>query len=183
MFVSFQLKSVWDQGWCKHSDELNRTVMIYVMTETSLLENGPQIHQPERFFIWTLLTKSWTVDETWFFIKKPLLSAEIFVSWCWKMKFLKNKTYLFPYIASGTHGDYISFVFFVSVGCALQGKTQLSKGPWHDIVMVHPLMEVAAQRACLTSVLCPCFAHVVQSTEHHDSVSETTILCFFWFWF
>lgn len=116
------------------------------------------------FSILTLLTKSWIVDETWFFIKKPLLSVEIFVSWSWKMKFLKNKTYLFACIASETHEDYISVVLFVSVGCALQGKIQLSKESWHDIGMVHHLMETAAQSARLASMLCPCFAHVVQST-------------------
>lgn len=104
------------------------------------------------------------MDETWFFIKKPLLSVEIFVSWGWKMKFLKNKTYLFARIASETHEDYISVVLFVSVGCALQGKIQLAKESWHDIVMVHHLMETAAQSARLASMLCPCFAHVVQST-------------------
>lgn len=74
-----------------------------------------------------------------------------------KWNFWKTQ-HSFPYIASGTHGDYISIVFFVLVGCALQEKMQLSKGPWHDIVMVHPLLEIAAQRACLVSVLCPCFA-------------------------
>lgn len=45
------------------------------------------------------------------------------------MKFLKTKTYLFADIASETHGDYVSVVLFVLVGCVLQGKMQLSKGP------------------------------------------------------
>lgn len=95
------------------------------------------------------------------------------------MKFLKTKTYLFADIASETHGDYVSVVLFVLVGCVLQGKMQLSKGPWRGIVMVHPIMEIAARRACLARVMCPCFAHVVQSTEHHDTVSETSSLHFF----
>lgn len=43
------------------------------------------------------------------------------------MEFLKTKTYLFAYIVSETHGDYISVVLFVFVGCALQGKMQLPK--------------------------------------------------------
>lgn len=43
------------------------------------------------------------------------------------MKFLVNKTYLFAYVASETHGDYISVVLFVLVGCARQGKTALKR--------------------------------------------------------
>lgn len=69
----------------------------------------------------------------------------IFVSWGWKMKFLKTKACLFTCIASETHRDYISVVLFVLVGCALQGKMQLPSGSWYDIVMVHHLMEIAAQ--------------------------------------
>ena len=118
-----------------------------------------------------------------FSLKKHLLSVEIFVSWGWKMKFLKTKTYLFAYIASETHGDYISVVLFVLVGCALQGKMQLSNESWYDIVIVHHLMEITAQiqRACLDSMLCSCFTHAVRRTEHRDSVSETTSLHFSWF--
>lgn len=74
-----------------------------------------------------------------------LLSVEIFVSSGWRMTFLKTKTYLFAYIASETHGDYISVVLFVLVGCALQGKMQLPNKSWYDIVIVHHLMEIAVQ--------------------------------------